>query len=38
VLGADPLLDPANLERIVHRVKRGRTLVPGSATLPPLGG
>lgn len=37
VLDADPLLDPANLEHIVDRVKRGRALVPGPATLPPLG-
>jgi hypothetical protein len=38
VLKGDPLLDAANLGRIVLRVKQGRTLVPGPATIPPLGG
>ncbi len=37
VLAGDPLAEPANLEKIVMRVKQGHSLNPGDAKLPPLG-
>ena len=37
VLAGDPLAEPANMEKIVMRVKQGHPLKPGDAKLPPLG-
>jgi hypothetical protein len=38
VLAGDPLTDFARSRDIVMRVKQGRVITPGAATIPPLGG
>ena len=38
VLAGDPLADWTHAEEITMRVKQGHLLVPGDATIPPLGG